>query len=183
MNVIKFQNVNPYTSGRLYYLLGIPRCGKSSFANKWVRYEDKQTIDELEGVYTSYVYELYNPRVILCADSFRYALTGEVYEKEAEAAIYTMVDYAAKALLLTGHDVLMDETSSTKATLRRYYRLDINATGIWIDTPKEVCIERAKNLKQDYLIPVIERISKQLDKLRPIYNQVVAEIRQELQNG
>ena len=40
--------------------------------------------------------------------------------------MFAAMDMATRALLLSGHDVLIDETSTTEQSLLRYFRIDIN---------------------------------------------------------
>lgn len=157
---ITFEKIHNTKYGHLYFLISMPRAGKSTFARKWL--ELRQAGD--------------NPRVIVNQDTLRVAFHGEVYKKEAEPAIFVFADYMAKSLLLNGFDVLMDETSSSIETLKRYYRLDRDAVPIWMDTPKEICIQRALDLGQNYLLPVIERIHFQIEWLKPRFHEVRKEI-------
>jgi predicted kinase len=138
------------SKGKLLVMIGCPRSGKSTFSNEWV---DEYGHDG-------------PPRVIICADDFRLALHGHRYAGAAEKLVFTHVYYATKALLSRGFHVLLDETSTSELSIRSALELDINADYILIDTPKAVCIERAHLTNQSDLVPVIERIHLQLEKLK-----------------
>ncbi len=145
--------------GKLSYLIGLPRAGKSSYADIWA-YEPKE-----------------KPRAIISGDAFRNALYGRSFQIEAEGTVFAMMDVAARALLARGHDIIIDETSTSEATLLRYYRIDINAQPIWIDTPMEVCIERAIVSGKPYLEGPIRRMALQLEKLKSDFEAVERRIK------
>ena len=154
--------------GHLFYTVGCPHSGKSTYANNWV-----------DG-FISGLHE--NNRVVLGGDDFRSALTGHEFVLQAEGMVASCIDIAAKALLNRGFDVLIDETSSTEATLIRYYRLDINALPIFIDTSREECIRRAIANKRDYLVGPINRIANQLERIRPKWDETIKSIKEYVEN-
>ncbi len=131
--------------GRLIFLVGLPRSGKSTYAHSWAI--------ERPG------------RAIISGDSFRKALHGHAYIPEAEATVYSMMDVAAKSLLSEGIDVVIDETCTTEMTLMRYYRIDLEAEPVFINTPADECRKRAIDSHKTYLIPVIDRLQKQHEYL------------------
>jgi len=131
--------------GKLYFTVGLPRSGKTTLANKWVEDGPK--------------------RLVFSGDTFRLAIHGLPYIKEAEGLVFSIMDVAARAMLLDGYDVLMDETASTEATILRYLNLDIDAQPMFVHTPASVCKERAVAGNRPYLVPVIDRIDKQLFQL------------------
>ena len=136
-------NVSVYsTPGKLFALCKLPRAGGSTFSNRWAAEGDR-------------------PRVILGLDDFRLALHGQEYAKEAEGIVASTIDIAAKALLSRGYDVLMDETCTSEHTFLRYMRLDPDFELIFIDTPLEICLQRACSSGKMFLIPVIERLHPQ----------------------
>lgn len=161
LDIINFYKLpNPSINTKLFYTIGIQRGGKSTFAKQW----------QEEG----------KKRVVLSGDSFRKGVHGQIYIGEAEFFVFACMDAAARALLHEGYTVLIDETSSTLNTIQRYLRVDINAQPIWIDTPKETCILRAINLKQDFLIPAIERVSKQIEELKIDFDKKIYNIKNKI---
>ena len=148
------------TPAKLFFYIGLPRSGKSTLAKKWQSKGSK--------------------RVVLNGDSFRKGVHGQIYIAESEFFVFACMDAAARALLNDGYEVLIGETSTSLSTIERYYRIDINAESIWVDTPKDVCIERAKSLNQDYLIPAIERIGKQFNELKIDFNEKINKIKRRI---
>lgn len=134
--------------GKILIAIGMPRAGKSTYANCWVRQPSEL------------------PRVIVCADDFRLALHGQRFASRAESMVAATVNVAIRALYERGHHVLCDETSTSETSIRRILEIDREADYILIDTPKFVCIERAYSTNQSDLVPVIERIHLQLEKLK-----------------
>ncbi len=135
-------------TGKLYVTIGLPRSGKSTVCNT-----------KRQG----------NPQlVVLSGDTFRNALYNGVYNRSAEPFIFATLDIAAKALLMEGYDVIIDETCTDIRTALRYIAIDPDVQFILVDTPKEECIRRALINKQGYLVSVIEWQSRNLESMRPL---------------
>lgn len=156
--------------GRLFFLVGCPHSGKSTYANRWAREAPADYVNESSRV------EVFCPRVIIAGDDFRVATLGREYVPSSEHLIFSLMDTAIAALLHRGFDVLVDETSTSRPTLMRYLRLDPNATPIFMDTPRAECERRALAAGRDYLLPVIDRLWPRFEKLRAHW----PETRQEL---
>ncbi len=152
----------PNKRGKLFFMVGLPRSGKTVIADEWVR-------SWKHGE---------NPRVIIGGDDYRTAIHGEIYRKEAEGTVFAMMDVSVRAQLDRGHDVLIDETCTTEATLLRYLRLDIDATPIFVDTCMEVCIDRAED--KPYLVKPIQRMAAQKGQLMAKWDETVARLRKYL---
>ncbi len=114
--------LNEVKKGRLVYMIGLPRSGKSTFVNKWVQ--------TMPG------------RTIVNGDSIRLALHGEGFIKEREKEVYDIGLVMVKSLLLNGLDVLVDETNTTPDE-RKVWQ-DMGGVGIFVDTPLDKCIDRVK---------------------------------------
>lgn len=149
--------------GSLYFTIGCPRSGKSTYADNWVKHETK--------------------RVILSGDSFRKAVHGHSFIKIAEELVWTHLSVAAKALLNRGFDVLIDETNSTLTSLYKIVTIDIDAQPIWIDTPVEVCLERAIATGKPYLEAPIRRIAKQIEELKAGWPQNFESLKEKIRNS
>ena len=144
------------TPGRLHFTVGLPQSGKSTLANRWARnYEEPArtftvpsrtfTLWTVTGPpYGSRVELHCAPRVVVAGDDFRNAIHGREYVPESEGVVFAAMDVATRALLRRGFDVLVDETCTTQSTLLRYLRLDQKAVPVFVDTPVEVCLERAR---------------------------------------
>lgn len=165
------------SKGRLYYTVGLPRSGKSFYCDQWCRLHSQFDSDiHYRGEFGGWCIKMTRPRSIVCGDDFRKAIHGHDYLPEAEGIVFAHMDVAARAQLAGGFDVMMDETCTTQSTLLRYLKLDPNATPVFINTPKEVCIERAKASGKDYLIGPIERMAAQLKELRADWDNIVRKL-------
>lgn len=95
-------------------------------------------------------------------DSIRLSLHGQPFIPEAEPMVWTIARYMVESLFLAGHDkIILDACSHTehrrKAWISSKWELYIKL----FDTSVEECIRRAKLNNQEYLIPVIQRMSKE----------------------
>lgn len=156
----------------LYFSVGMPRSGKSTLAKDWA---DRFGPDDPRDMYTDTI--IYNGggkmwfnfnekvlgKVIICGDDFRLACHGQVYRRLSEGVVWGHIQVAIQALLNTGHKVFFDETNSSPWSIERIFEIDVHAIPVFVTTPKEVCIQRALDNKQDYLVPVIEKIAKNLE--------------------
>ena len=136
------------SESKLLVLISRPRAGKSTFANRWVR-EDIM-------------------RVVVNADSLRLALTGQRYNYLAESVVFSMKYVFIRALLKQGYEVLVDGTNSSDISIQRILEIDPNAEFLIVDTPEEVCIQRAKDTNQEDLIPVIKSIGKNVERIKSV---------------
>lgn len=101
---------------------------------------------------------------IVCPDQIRYALHGQRYIQEAEAFVWAIARVMVTSLFLSGHDkVVLDATNTTKTRrdewkdpkwIRRYLVCDIS---------KMTCAQRAMANEDEYIIPIIDRMDKQLE--------------------
>lgn len=142
-------------SNNLFYTIGLPRSGKSSLAERWLKFqnyiEDGQFRD-----YPVWLTRGFNGnceikdhdiqtqhRAVVSGDAIRESL-GNLWNPDVEdyvdAIKYTMV----KALLKTGHTVLIDETNTSERSIRKILEIDINAQFAFVDTSIEDCLLRAK---------------------------------------
>ena len=133
---------------RLIVLQGNTRSGKSTYANRWAR-EDIM-------------------RVVINSDSLRLALTGQRYNYLAESVVFSMKYVFIRALLKQGYTCLVDGTNSSDISIQRILEIDPKAEFVLIDTPTEVCIKRAIDTHQEDLIPVIERIGKNIERIKAV---------------
>ncbi len=131
---------------KLYFMVGLPRSGKSSYAREWVREEVN--------------------RVIVCADDIRLSLTGERYCASAESMVHTIKHLMISTLLRSGHTVLVDGTHTTKGSIKDILKHYKTAIPIIIHTDADTCKARARLTQQDDLIPVIDRMARNLQDLK-----------------
>lgn len=155
----------------LYFTVALARAGKTTFCNRWVRGpfgpdSEGRPPDNVQFHYLKDEVHIVRPRVVINGDSFRKALHGREYEALAECMVFAAMDVAARALLQDGYDVMIDETATTPETIKRYLRIDIDAQPVFIDTPLEVCLQRAMDGKKEFLVEPIKRMHKQLCLLK-----------------
>jgi len=140
--------------GKLKFLIGLPRSGKSTYATHWMRTPSR--VDEHGIAY---------PRVVVAGDDIRLAVTGIRYNRRAEPTVFLVKDYMTETLLSRGHDVLLDETNTSVESIKRILRFDINANYRLIDTPLSVCLQRAVDTGQDDLEEPIKKMWYNLQQL------------------
>lgn len=148
------QKMSAVKRGKLRFLIGLQRSGKSTFATQWMRGASRTDDD---GVVF--------PRAVVCADNIRLAISGQRYNRHIEPVTFMVKDYMIESLLSRGHDVLVDGTHTTKMSIRRNYEIDIDAQWTLINTPVAVCKQRAIDTGQPDLVPVLDRTGAQLKAL------------------
>lgn len=129
----------------LIAMMGLPRSGKSTIATQLSK-------------------ELSCP--IVCKDSIRLALHGQRYQAEAEDYVRAIAKTMIKSLFLRGHEVVIaDETHYSKSS--RNHIKDPLWEIVWypVQTPADICIERAKATGQEDLIPVINEMNSRFEPL------------------
>jgi GTPase SAR1 family protein len=144
-------------AGKISILVGLPRSGKSTFARSWLGEYDK-----------------YN-RVVTNGDNVRLALTNQRYNEYIERHVHAIYLTMVKALVLGDNHVLCDDTHTTWHSIIELLYIDPNATVLFHPhRPKDVIelqkqMERsigyARSTNQEDLIPVIARMTDNLDRL------------------
>lgn len=166
------------TKGALFFCIGLPRSGKSTFCNKWVLDAELDTDTDYltDGDGEEHRFTVTNgvkyPRVVIGGDDFRVALYGRHFQAEAEGTVFSAMDIATRALVNRGFHCIIDETSTTEQTLMRYLRIDMDATPVWIDTPVEECKRRAVETGKPYLVGPIDRLHKQMTHLKENWDTI-----------
>lgn len=164
--------------GKLSFFIGCPRSGKSTIVNETWLHLPVQTE---------------NPRVVVCGDDIRIALSGDRYnyltETYVSAIKYTMI----RAYLNRGFDVLVDGTHTSPGSIKRLFEIDINASPWWIpcfkivaengkdmDDEVELYKLRADATGQSDLHDIIDRTRKQMVDLAKKYGENLTELRNEV---
>lgn len=161
--------------GKLAFLIGLPRSGKSTIAEKWIRRQIqfnsvRRFVDnECENNFTDEFHtQCSQPRVVVCADDIRLAF-GHRWNSLAEGFVDATKHTMIRALL-QNHDVLVDGTHTTLSHIKRLFEIDPEAEFLFVDTPPGICKTRAEETEQYDLIPVIDRMSCQLIELVGVDN-------------
>jgi predicted kinase len=123
----------------LLMTVGLPRSGKTSWA-------------KAQG------HPIVNP------DSIRLALHGQRFLKEAEPMVWVMAKYMVASLFLAGHNtVILDATNTTMARRDEWIDKRWVREMIPMYAGKDACIERARALGDDDIIPIIEKMDAQFE--------------------
>jgi hypothetical protein len=130
--------------GKLYFIVGLPRAGKTTLMNKW----------KSEGP----------NRVIICFDNIRLALYEKDHLQQMEPFLWEFGTTMAKTLLLSGYDVMMDDTHTNK--WKRDYYKDLGGFGMYLNTPLDVCLSRAPENHHSFKA-AIRRMAKNLENFNP----------------
>ena len=126
------------TKPKLILTVGLPRSGKSTWA--------MQT-----------GHPVVNP------DSIRLALHGQPFIASAEDMVWTIARYMVNSLFIAGHQtVILDACNHTRHRRNQWKSSAYDLQLVPFVTSKEECIRRAKLNGQEYLISVIERMSKEI---------------------
>lgn len=128
---------------KLYFTIGLARAGKDSFCSKWKRGGEN--------------------RVVLSGDAFRYAVYNRRFSLVGDEIVRASLITAARALILEGYDVLINDTNTSIPSIRHILNIDKNAKAYFFTTPLETCIERAYLTNQPDIIPAIKVMSKNLE--------------------
>lgn len=125
-------------------LIGLPRSGKTTYANSY------------RGLWP-----------IISADELRYLVYGQRFWGFGEDLLWAIRKVFLVALMKQGIDIVIDETNTTKSRRAPIIKLakeyGYRVEGIWFKTPPEVCIERAIKEGQEDLIPIIKRMADQFE--------------------
>lgn len=157
---------NYWRNNMLYFTIGLPRSGKSTFADNWVE-ELEYHKDGYDGYSTS------RKRVIVSGDNIRLALTGQRFSKDAEQMVQAIKWVMVKALLDRGHEVMIDGTHTTNSSIEKILSIDPEARGIFIDRHPRDCEKTAMDCGHYDLVGsgVIRRMVNNLKELKPEYKE------------
>jgi predicted kinase len=154
---------------RLIFAVGAARCGKSTFARRWLAGEYRHPEAEPR------------PRWVWNTDTLRERMTGRRYCRQAEPINYAIKHYAIAHSLALGFDVFVDGTHTSEESIRRLLELDADALPMVFATDEQECVRRAHATGQSDLVPVIARHWRNLRRLLDEgVDNVVARIRSEV---
>jgi predicted kinase len=98
-------------------------------------------------------------------DSIRLALHGQPHLPSMEPYVWAIAKTMVRSLFLAGHIVVVLDATNITERRRNEWRSDDWLLEVkYFNTPKDVCIQRAKDSNTEYLIPVIERMHKEMEK-------------------
>lgn len=126
---------------KLIVLIGLPRSGKSSYAQK-------------QGF------------PIVNKDSIRLALHGQRFLTESEEWVHVIAKTMVKSLFYAGHDtIVLDECNVTQKGREQWIDAKWDVEFVEISTSEEECLRRAKEDNDETIISVIERMSNEYEPL------------------
>ena len=140
----------------LYILLGLPGSGKSTYADR-----------ELAG----------RGAQIICADDVRLA-HGHRFYGPLESQIHGMLYTLARAHMLRGLDVVIDDCITRPAYIQRWTRLaedmGYSAKAIQFPLPKAACIERKLAAYPDFPLEIMDmkdaELTRNLSAIREMFS-------------
>lgn len=138
---------------RLIYLCGLPRSGKSTLADYLLN--KPRELTKL-GV------DLGKGPVVVNVDDIRLSLTGKRFVLDAEPQVFFVKYKMIDTLYRTGYCPIVDETHSSMPSILPLLNIDPNALMIKLWANINDCKERAVKTEQEDLLPVIDRIYKNL---------------------
>lgn len=102
---------------------------------------------------------------IVSPDAIRVAIHGERFLYAAELLVWPMAVLMVRAMFEAGHrNVVVDATNGTKKRRKFWYDAgDWGVTFIHMNTPAEVCINRADEAEDQDIIPIIERMAEEAE--------------------
>lgn len=123
---------------KIIVLTGLPGCGKSTVAEEIIKKEEKAVIVSRDAI-----------RTMLCNGYGKYKHTAI-----KEGLVKSMAVADMECALERGYLVVIDETNITKK-MRAYWQrmatmigerkgFNVKCMGIWVNTPKDICIARRK---------------------------------------
>lgn len=105
---------------------------------------------------------------IVSPDAIRLAIYGQRFWAPGEKMVWTQSWYMVQSLFLAGHKTVIVDATNTTIERRDSWR-----SSKWdmlfkvIETPCETCIMRAKDLGDDEIIPIIEKMEYEYQSLAP----------------
>jgi len=140
---VKILKVDKWENKTLICMAGIPYSGKSTMA--------KEIAAEKNAP-------------IVCPDCIRVAIHGCKFIPSAEGLVWAIAKIMVSSLFLTGIDnVILDATNTTPERRKEWMSSKWNTVFYAVDTSKEECIKRAKDLGDYTILPIIEKMFEQKD--------------------
>lgn len=103
---------------------------------------------------------------IVCPDAIRYAVHGQRFISLAEPFVWAIAKAMVRALFLAGHQtVILDATNTTRKRREEWVSPDWGTFWKLVDTPADVCRQRAEAENDSEILPVIDRMAGQWEPL------------------
>lgn len=121
----------------LICLMGLPRSGKSTLAKVMSKEWRAPVVNR---------------------DSIRLALHGRRYEKLAEDIVRATAKLMVRALFAYHDTVIVDETNLKRSTRDFWRDGEWDTAFLHVDTPLNVCIDRARKMNDEDIQPIIHKM-------------------------
>ena len=113
---------------------------------------------------TTWAWRLQCP--IVNPDSIRLAIHGQRFVQSAESFVWATAKAMVPALFLAGHTtVILDATNTTRKRRGEWLSPQWECCFKHIETPLEVCLERAEAANDQEIIPIIKYMHAQFEPL------------------
>lgn len=150
------------SKGRLYYMIGLSRSGKSTVCDKWLDYTTSVIDNRMAAPRGGGLADDIRHRVVVETDAIRKAITGDRWNGRAESQVYAIKHAMIATLLEQGYDVLVDGTHTSEVSMTRMLELDVHAEFCLHDTSLGQAVDNARKSGQSDLVNVIYRHSNNL---------------------
>ncbi len=126
---------------RLNVLCGLPYSGKSTWARR-------------RGV------------PIVCPDEIRKSIHGGRFLADQEGLVWWVVRVMVRSLFSAGHEEVTLDACSVSSKRRSYWRSEEwESHYVVFSADRETCIDRAKMVRDDVIVPIIERMAAEWEVL------------------
>lgn len=100
-------------------------------------------------------------------DAFRLALHGHAFHSPAEGIVWAAAELAVRALLVSGHAVVIDATNTTRHRRSGWLKiardLSVPAEAFVVGTPLSECLERNEERRHRVPVEVMERMARRFE--------------------
>ena len=135
----------------LFMLVGLPRSGKTTWRKKF--------ISDFGG----------DKPVVVSADDIRYLVYGQRFFSSGEPIVWALRGLMLRYLMQQGKPIVIDETNTIKrnreAIIKIAKEFGYTIEAVVLPTTREECIDRAKALNDEYILPIIDRMAEQYEPI------------------
>lgn len=137
----------------LYYLVGAPASGKSTYAKELQK----------EGI------------KLVSSDDIRETLWGDASIQKNPKEVFKQMEILTHLYLVQEENVVYDATNISAARRKEFvklvksWNLDVDLYCLYLDIPMEVCIERNEKRERTVSVRVIKRMFEQMEE--PTYDE------------
>lgn len=154
---------------KLYFCVGLSRSGKSNLSKKWLNYENFIEDGQFKNSEVKCHIAPAGNRVLVSGDEIRQALYGSNWNSLCEDYVESVKWTMVRALLNSGHTVLLDETNTSERNIRKILEIDIDAEFAFVDTKPKECHIRADESAGPYCKSLLHKpIDRMVENLKDL---------------